>query len=125
MSGCGNCSGNCESCTGCKGALELHDGEIAILQMLAQAPFLPVARRADDMVPIYLEQTQYTPEVYSLILQCLEKKQLIEIDYRTPLKGCSMAQYEAYPVHGSFALTARGQQVLDLLDIQGVQDKTE
>ena len=121
MGGCGHCSGSCDTCAGCQGTLELHNGEVAVLQMLAQVPFLPVARRADDMVPVYLEQTQYTQEEYSLILQCLEKKQLIEIDYRTPLKGCSMERYGAYPVHGSFALTARGQQVLDLLDIQGAE----
>ena len=121
MSKCGNCSGNCASCTGCSRALELHEAEIQMLQTLAQVPFLPVARRADDMVPVYLEETDYTLEEYSLILQCLEKKQLIAIDYDAPLKGCDLAAYAAYPVRGSFALTARGQQVLELLEIQGTQ----
>ena len=92
-----------------------------MLQTLAQVPFLPVARRADDMVPVYLEETDYSLEEYSLILQCLEKKQLIAIDYDAPLKGCDLAAYAAYPVRGSFALTARGQQVLDILQIQGIQ----
>ena len=45
MSKCGNCSGNCASCTGCSRALELHEAEIQMLQTLAQVPFLPVARR--------------------------------------------------------------------------------
>ena len=121
MSKCGNCSGNCGSCTGCSSALELHEAELKMLQTLAQVPFLPVARRADDMVPVYLEETEYTLEEYSLILQCLEKKQLIAIDYDAPLKGCDLAAYAAYPVRGSFALTARGQQVLELLEIQGIQ----
>ena len=116
-----SCSGNCASCAGCSRALELHEAEIQMLQTLAQVPFLPVARRADDMVPVYLEETDYTLEEYSLILQCLEKKQLIAIDYDAPLKGCDLAAYAAYPVRGSFALTQRGQQVLDILQIQGIQ----
>lgn len=118
MSGCKNCSGNCQSCTGCSGALTLTDGEVAILQQLGQIPFLPVARKADDMTPVYPE---YPGGETSLILQCLEKKQLISIDYDAPLKGCSDATYGDYPVRGSFALTARGQQVLELLEIQGAQ----
>ena len=92
-----------------------------MLQLLAQVPFLPVARRADDMTPVYPEQGEYSLEEYSLILQCLEKKQLITIDYDAPLKGCDPAVYGAYPVRGSFALTGRGQQVLELLEIQGIE----
>ncbi|MBQ8769210.1 MAG: hypothetical protein IJZ15_06175 [Oscillospiraceae bacterium] len=116
MIGCKNCNGNCQSCTGCSGALTLTEGEISVLQQLGQIPFLPVARRADDTTPIYTERPD---EEHSLILQCLEKKQLISIDYDAPLKGCSETAYGDYPVRGSFALTARGQQVLELLDIQG------
>lgn len=121
MAECEKCSGNCQSCSGCGGALELTEAELQMLQMLAQVPFLPVARRADDMVPVYLEETEHTLEEYSLVLQCLEKKRLIAIDYDAPLKGSDLSAYEAYPVHGSFALTARGQQVLELLEIQGIQ----
>ena len=121
MSKCGNCSGNCASCTGCGGALILNEGECKMLQLLAQIPFLPVARRADDVTPIYLDQMEYSVEEYSLILQCLEKKQLISIDYDAPLKGCDPGAYGAYPARGSFALTQRGQQVLELLEIQGIQ----
>ena len=92
-----------------------------MLQTLGQIPFLPVARKADDMTPVYLEESEYTQGEYSLILQCLEKKQLISIDYDAPLKGCDEKRYAAYPVLGSFALTARGQQVLQMLEIQGIQ----
>ena len=49
--------------------------------------FLPVARRADDMTPVYLEQQEYTKEEYSLILQALEQKGLISLDYEKPLAG--------------------------------------
>ena len=90
-----------------------------VLQALGQYSFLPVARKADDMTPIYREESAYTEEEYSLIIQLLEKKALIYLDY-TPLKGAKMGQYQGYPVHGSMALTARGQQVLDLLEKQGI-----
>ena len=110
------CCGNCGGC----GELVLSEGEVALLQQLAQFPFLPVARRADSMEPIYLEDDQYTRSEYSLFLQCLEKRGLISIDYDRPLSGFDMAAYAGYPVHGSFALTSKGQQVLELMDIQGI-----
>jgi hypothetical protein len=96
----------------------MSEGEIDILQQLGQIPFLPVAREIADMTPVCPE---CPTQEYSLSLQCLEKKQLISIDYDTPLKGCDVAAYSAYPIRGSFALTARGQQVLELLEIQGAE----
>ena len=80
-----------------------------------------MARNADDMTPIYLEDESYTKEEYSLILQVLEKKGLISLEY-DPLTGADMSAYKGYPVHGSMALTARGQTVVDLLDTQGIDD---
>ena len=121
MSGCGNCNGNCQSCNGCHGALVLNEGELQMLQKLGQIPFLPVARRADSMDPVYLEDQDLSMEEYSLILLCLEKKGLISMDYDVPLKGFCDTAYTDYPIRGSFALTAKGQQVLDLLDIQGTE----
>jgi len=90
-----------------------------MLQTLSQIPFLPVARRLGDDTPVYLEDAERTQEEYSLILQCLEKRGLISIDYDQPLKHFDAAAYEAYPIRGSFALTLRGQQVLELLELQG------
>lgn len=119
---CGKCGGNCASCGGCGASLELTRGEVDILQSLGQYSFLPVARRADDMTPRYLEERSYTPEEYSLILQCMEKKGLIRIDYDKPLAGADMGAYQGYPVHGSMALTERGYAVLDLLEKQGVTE---
>ena len=116
MSGCGNCCGNCGSCN----ELILAEGEIALLRKLGQIPFLPVARRMDEDVPVYLEDDQYSQEEYSLILQCLEKRGLISTDYEKPLSGADYTAYSRYPLKGSIALTLRGQQVLDLLEIQGV-----
>ena len=115
--GCENCSGGC---AGCAKTLELTSGEVELLQELGQFSFLPVARKADDMTPVYMEEQNYTRQEYGLILQCLEKKQLISIDYDKPLTGADMSAYKAYPVHGSMALTERGQMVLDLLEKQGI-----
>lgn len=115
--GCENCSGGC---AGCGKTLELTNGEVEVLAALGQFSFLPVARKADDMTPVYLEEQNYTPQEYSLILQCLEKKALISIDYSKPLTGADMSAYTGYPVHGSMALTERGQMVLDLLEKQGI-----
>ena len=94
-----------------------------MLRTLGQIPFLPVARKADDMTPVYLEDGAYAPEEYSLILQCLEKKGLISLDYDAPLTGASMDAYRGYPVHGSMALTHRGQQVLEMLEVQGIREE--
>lgn len=118
MSGCG---GNCAGCGGCGSSLELTRMEIRMLETLAQIPFLPIARRADDMTPVYLEETEYTREEYSLILQCLEKKGLISLDFDKPLHCFDDSAYAAYPIRGSMALTARGQAVVELLEKQGAQ----
>ena len=114
------CNGNCGSCGGCAKELLLTKGEILLLQKLGQIPFLPVARRADDMIPVYLEDADYPQEEYSLILQVLEKKALIALDYGAPLKGCDMSAYKGLPVQGSIALTARGQSVVEMLEVQGI-----
>ena len=118
MSKCGSCCGNC---CGCGGAMELTAGEVRMLLKLAQIPFLPVARKMSDDIPVYLEDADETPEDYSLILQCLEKRGLISIDYHLPLAGFDDTAYAAYPIRGSFALTQRGQQVLEILEYQGIQ----
>ena len=116
----GSC-GNCGSCGGCGKALVLTPGEIDLLQALGQYSFLPVARKADDMTPVYREESVYSQEEYSLFIQLLEKKNLIYLDY-TPLSGAQMGLYPEFPVHGSMGLTQRGQQVLELLELQGIQE---
>jgi hypothetical protein len=117
----GKCNGNCASCSGCAGVLELTEGEVGLLLELGQFAFLPVARRADDMIPVYLEDPAHSSEEYSLILQCLEQKRLISLDYDKPMANFDMSAYTGYPVHGSMALTERGQTVVDMLERQGIQ----
>lgn len=114
---CGHC-GNCGKCGNC---LTLNEAELYLLQKLGEVPFLPVARRADSTDPIYLEDQNYPVEEYSLILQSLEKKGLITLDYDIPIKGFQSQRYNSYPILGSFALSARGQQVLELIELQGIQ----
>ena len=123
MGNCESCGGSCDKCNTCGGCgrgLELTMEEIRFLQELGQYSFLPVARKASDMIPVYLENGEENKDLRSLVIQCLEKKMLIDISY-DPLPGADMSAYRGYPVHGSIALTARGQQVLELLEVQGIQ----
>ena len=115
----GNCSGNCSSCSGCARELVLTGQEIDFLNQLAQYAFLPVARSMGDLTPVYLEEGNR--EEMSLLLQTLEKKGLISLDYDKPLRLFEDSAYAAYPIRGSMALTERGQTVLELMEYQGVE----
>ena len=121
--GCGGDCGACGGCSGCAGSLVMTAGEMDMLRKLGQIPFLPIARRADSMTPVYLEERDKSPEEYSLILECLEKKGLISLDFDQPLKGFDDGAYAAYPIRGSMALTTRGQTVLDMLEWQGFEEE--
>ena len=114
----GNCSGNCGFCSGCAKELVLTEQEVAFLNTLAQYAFLPVARTMGDLTPVYLEEGDR--EEMSLLLQVLEKKGLVSLDFDKPLRGFDDSAYAAYPIRGSMALTERGQKVLELLEYQGI-----
>ena len=125
-----HCNGNCEGCTGCSGScgscareLVVTSRELTFLQELGRVAFLPVARKMGDLEPVYLEEGMEKQEEYSLLLQCLEKKGLISLDYDKPLKGMPEAIYAAFPICGSMALTERGQKVLELLEYQGISQE--
>lgn len=115
------CNGKCGGCSGCARELVLSEQEIRFLRKFAQIPFLPVARKMGDLEPVYLEDAEESKEQYSLILQCLEKKGLISLDYDKPLKGFDDSAYAAYPIRGSMALTERGHSCLELMELQGIQ----
>ncbi len=123
MAHCENCAGcsSCGSCGDCARSLVLTPGEVELLRRLAQIPFLPVARKASDEVPVYLEEGDETEN--AALIACLEKKGLIDIDYHLPLSGFDYAAYAAYPLHGSMALTQRGQEVLDAIELQGIEEE--
>lgn len=114
---CKNCGGGCG---GCAKVLELTQGEIDLLQELAVYAFLPVARRTDDMTPFYPEGGAYPLEEYSAILTHLERKSLVAIDYSAPVGSYPEEVYGRWPVHGSVALTKRGQEVVESLNITGI-----
>ena len=86
----GNCSGNCSACSGCARELVLTGKEIDFLNLLGQYAFLPVARSMGDLTPVYLEEGD--PEEMSVLLQLLEKKGLISLDYDKPLGNVSCSQ---------------------------------
>ena len=104
-----------------KGALTRQEMEFLVL--LGQVAFLPVARKLGDETPVYLEDGPEKQEQNAAVLQLLEKKGLIDLDYDRPLKGADPERYAAYPIQGSIALTRRGQQVLELLEYQGYSEE--
>ena len=112
------CNGNCSACGGCAKELVLTRKEIDFLNTLAQVAFLPVARSMGDLTPVYLEEGDR--EEMSLLLQILEKKGLVSLDYDQPLKGFDDGAYAAYPIRGSMALTERGQLVVEMIQTQGL-----
>lgn len=116
-SSCGGCGGNC---SGCARELLITPKELDFLQELGQVAFLPVARTLGDLTPIYLEEGPAKQEEYGLILQCLEKKGLISLDYDKPLQGSALEAYTGFHVRGSIALTERGQKVLEMIEMQGI-----
>lgn len=123
MEHCQNCGG-CESCGGCGGcdrSLLLTPQELAMLNCFAQIPFLPVARKPGDTEPVYLEDGD--PLSSAPVISCLEKKGLIDIDYHMPLDRFDYSAYADFPLHGSMALTQRGQEVLDTLELQGITEE--
>jgi hypothetical protein len=113
------CSGNCGTCSGCARELVLTEKEMDFLHVLGQYAFLPVARTMGDLTPVYLEEGDR--EEMSLLLQCLEKKGLISLDYDKPLRRFDESAYADYPIRGSMALTERGQKVLELMELQGFE----
>lgn len=127
MSGCADCSGckgGCSGCGGCPGAgsLELTQPEVDFLRLLGQVVFLPIARRMGDETPVCLENGLPDAAQTSRVLLMLERKALVSLDYREPLKGAAYERYAAYPVQGSVALTARGIRVLEVLEYQGIRE---
>jgi len=120
---CGSCGGCGGNCAGCARELVITPKELIFLQELGQVAFLPVARVMGDLNPVYLEEGTKKQEEYSLLLQCMEKKGLISLDYDKPLHGHSYDAYAVYPIRGSMALTERGQKVLEMIEFQGISEE--
>ena len=114
----GSKCGGCGGCSGC-GSMELNPGELAVLLALGQLAYLPIGGKSYDAMPVILGEETMSPEESGLVLLCLEKKGLVSLERNQPLKG--YAGYGDYPLRGSVALTAKGQRVLELLEIQGAE----
>ena len=56
------------------------------------------------------------------ILRSLESKGLVSLDYHLPLSNFDYSAYAPWPLHGSAALTAAGQEALDSLEVQGIEE---
>ncbi len=115
---CAACDG-CNACSGC-GSLLLTQDELAVLEVFAQIPFLPLARRPEDNVPVCLELPIAADRV-APVLRNMESKGLISLDYHMPLINYDYTPYALWPVRGSIALTSAGQDALDSLEVQGVE----
>lgn len=118
---CGGCAGG--GCAGCggDGTLTLTALEREILELLAATPFLPAGFRKRTGRAVCRELPG-DEEACSDALRALEFKRLVSLDADIPLAGFDYAAYVDFPHHGSLALTARGQQVLELLELQGTED---
>lgn len=120
---CENCGNSCGGCGGCGGqALLLTAAELALLRLFAQAPFLPVSSAYDMKTPVYLENQEWSEAEYSGAILSLAGKGLIRLDYDIPLKNFDYESYRSFPLHGSMALTGRGQDVLEQIEIQGIEE---
>lgn len=119
-----DCGGNgCAACGGCEAArsLTLTEAELALLEQLAQTPFLPVGKALGEY-PIYREVRDRSPEEYGKAILALERKGLIRVDSDLPLSGFDYGAYRDCPLRGSMALTARGQTVVEQIEIQGIEE---
>jgi hypothetical protein len=119
MGKCDQCGGGCGGCQGCDRSLLLTEAELKTLARFAALPFLPVLRKPSEELPVDPEDGS---EFTSKVLVCLEKKGLIDIDYHEKLKGFDYSPFAGF-LHGSMALTQRGQEVLDALDFTGAGEE--
>ena len=100
------------------GVLLLTELEMQLLRQFGELAFLPVACTRTSETPVYLTKLDSRAAVSAAIL-ALQIKRLISVDFALPLQGFDYAGYEEYPIRGSMALTAAGQEALDSLEIQG------
>ena len=114
---------HCGACCGrrCSDAFALSGPEICLLQILAQTPFLPVTRQKDTGMPVLLDEKAQKHDAFSAAITGLCQKRLIRLDYDIPLKNFNYEKYRFSTCHGSIALTATGQAVIDQLEIQGIE----
>lgn len=116
---CGKCCGG--SCSSVR-EIVLSPLELSLLQLFSVYPFLPAARDKDGM-PVYFpdassDMSATSADDISACLYALEAKQIISVDEDIPIAGYDYSIYHDLPLHGSMALTAFGQDILDSLIYQ-------
>ena len=121
----GCCGGSCSD-----KVITLSATAVAMLEKLAQIPFLPVTRfvmgssksphlSSIALAPVYLENAEESMEQVkesaAALLQ-LSEYGLIDLDYDSPLERCDYALYEAADLYAYFKKTVQdGQQQADFL----------
>ena len=71
--------------------------------------------------PVFTDDNSPVPasaDDISACLHALEAKQLISVDDNIPIAGYDYSAYHGFSIHGSMALTAFGQDILDSLIYQ-------
>lgn len=96
----------------------LSQQEIKLLLRFSQVPFLPVAMDDVTSLPVYLDDDLDFSSSCGEAILGLAQKGLISLDFDLPLTNYDYATYEQYPQRGSMALTAKGQDTLDLMEYQ-------
>ena len=105
-----------ESCRGC-GDIYLSKPALELLTLLGSFAFLPVGERDGKAVHISDSGEEHINSLKALILNGL-----VSLDWTRPLEGCDYSAYSGFDRLGSIALTARGQDALDTLDVLGVEE---
>lgn len=101
-------------CRGC-GDIYLTGPSLELLTLLGSVAFLPVGER--DGKPVYMADDG-VERVNSVLTLSLNG--LVDLDWSAPLRGFDYSAYGGCQRLGSMALTKRGQDALDALDILGV-----
>ncbi|MBE6992625.1 MAG: hypothetical protein E7430_08640 [Ruminococcaceae bacterium] len=118
----GCCSGSCGSCSGCgTNELILTEKELDLLTHFGEIPFYPIVRNLRTDTTEILD-SELSGKEYADALAALEFRGLVSIDNRIPLSGCDYSGYGIEYDHGSAALTAAGQRLVEQLELFGIEE---
>lgn len=116
----GTCGRNaCGACCGgaCRTDNALSALEIELLEQFAVTPFLPLVKEAGSG-KLHLLETDLNEDAARIALSLLQRRGLVSVDAELPLENTDYSAYIGFS-HGSAALTAHGQEILDELEFGG------
>ncbi len=90
---------------------------LELLELFRTRPFLPLGRSGGK--PLFIDDDG-ARRVNSVL--ALSLNGLITTDFASPLSGFDYSPYSECEELGSMALTLRGQEALDSIDIQGIDE---